>query len=440
MNSGASLIAKAGGNVPITYNRNLATSNWYLISSPVLGQDVDDFVTASLLQQNLPNLGLGTVYSALNDTWTYYQNGTNNSDVFIAGQGYAVNLKDASRNISFTGGIMNVSDQSNALVTAGNGFNLLGNPYPSYVNSGSMLAASTGAILTETIWVWDQSLNSGAGGYATKVTVDNFQLAPTQGFFVQSNGAAGSVAINEAFQTHQGTDTFLKMNPRPEVHVTLNDGTNEMLTKLYYIDGASKGFDNGFDGPMFGGVSNSLAVYTHSLENGLGRNLAIQSLPNNDFENLIVPIGVKALSGKEITFSANTLNFPDGINVYLEDKNDSSFTLLNDSSNFMTTLSSDLNGIGRFYLHTKSSVLNTNEVTLENISIYKTDNTTLRIVGLSQGKTAVKLFNILGKQVLNSSFISNGVKDISLPKLASGVYIVQLETENGKLNRKIILE
>ena len=42
--------------------------------------------------------------------------------------------------------------------------------------------------------------------------------------------------------------------------------------------------------------------------------------------------------------------------------------------------------------------------------------------------------------MFNSSFKTNGVKDISLPSLATGVYIVQLETEAGNLNKKIVLE
>jgi hypothetical protein len=41
---------------------------------------------------------------------------------------------------------------------------------------------------------------------------------------------------------------------------------------------------------------------------------------------------------------------------------------------------------------------------------------------------------------MNTSFISNGLKDITLPNLAKGVYIVQLENDNSKLNKKIILE
>lgn len=42
--------------------------------------------------------------------------------------------------------------------------------------------------------------------------------------------------------------------------------------------------------------------------------------------------------------------------------------------------------------------------------------------------------------MMTTSFEANGMKDISLQKVASGVYIVQLETENGTLNKKIILE
>jgi hypothetical protein len=66
--------------------------------------------------------------------------------------------------------------------------------------------------------------------------------------------------------------------------------------------------------------------------------------------------------------------------------------------------------------------------------------TTLKVVGLPNGASNIKLFNILGKQVLNTSFIANGVKEITLSKLAKGIYIVQLETETSKLNKKIVLK
>ena len=47
---------------------------------------------------------------------------------------------------------------------------------------------------------------------------------------------------------------------------------------------------------------------------------------------------------------------------------------------------------------------------------------------------------MLGKQLLNSSFTTNGVQDISLPQLSTGIYLIQLESEKGTLNKKIILE
>ena len=77
---------------------------------------------------------------------------------------------------------------------------------------------------------------------------------------------------------------------------------------------------------------------------------------------------------------------------------------------------------------------------LENISIYTSNNNNLRIVGVQSGNAQVKIYNILGKQVSNASFEGRGVNDISLPNVRAGVYIIQLETESGTLNKKVIIE
>ena len=41
---------------------------------------------------------------------------------------------------------------------------------------------------------------------------------------------------------------------------------------------------------------------------------------------------------------------------------------------------------------------------------------------------------------MSSTIKANGVNELALPKLTKGVYIVQLETETGTLNKKIVLE
>jgi hypothetical protein len=134
------------------------------------------------------------------------------------------------------------------------------------------------------------------------------------------------------------------------------------------------------------------------------------------------------------------MNLPNGIKVFLEDRANNTFTELSNNGSYKVTTTEALNGIGHFYLHTKSSVLSVDENVLNTVSIYKISNSKLRLSGLSQGKSLVKIYNILGMQVMQRSFDSNGVKDILLPKLFTGIYIVQLENGTSKINKKIILE
>ena len=90
-------------------------------------------------------------------------------------------------------------------------------------------------------------------------------------------------------------------------------------------------------------------------------------------------------------------------------------------------------------MHTSSQALSIDDVNVDNISIY-TFNNDLRIVGVQNGTAQVRMYNILGKQVMTTSFEGTGTDDITLPNLRTGVYIIQLETETGKLNKKVIIE
>jgi hypothetical protein len=200
------------------------------------------------------------------------------------------------------------------------------------------------------------------------------------------------------------------------------------------------GFDVGYEGELFDGVSNSLAIYTELIANSEGGKYQVQSLPNNDFENMIIPVGINAESATTITIDASKKNFPSEINIYLEDKHDNTFTLLDADANFSTTLENSLSGIGRFYLHTTSEALSADQLTLNNnISIYKSSNDKLRIVGVLNGTTNLQMFDVLGKVLLKTSFEGNGINDIKLNYTPAGIYIVKLITENGVINKKILI-
>jgi lysyl endopeptidase len=432
LNSGVSLIVNGTSSGNVTYNTTLGTENWYLVSSPVAGETYDNaYVAANSLAINGTNNAIAT-YTTADNTWSYMQTG--GGATFTPGTGYSVRRADAagSGNISFTGTI-NTDPVTPAVIADDSGFNLIGNPFTAYLNSASFLTDNTANLVSETIWVWNQA----AENYETKVTNEAFVLAPTQGFFVRASSPT-NLSIAESYQATTGS--IFQRTAKTEVKLMMNDGTNNRFAKVYYVDNATTGFDNGYDGETFGGIANTVDVFTHLVADSQGKKYQVQSLPKDNYENMVIPIGVIAASGREIIFSAEALNLPSGIKVFLEDKLTNTFTDLDEvNSNYKIKITAALNGIGRFYLHTTSSVLSANTIVLENVSIYKKDNTTLRIVGVSEGKTTLKLFSVLGKQVLNTSYSSNGVKEVSIPKLATGVYIVRLETVKGTINKKIII-
>ena len=450
IDSGKSFITTSTFSGDVTYNRNLGTNNWYLISSPVVGQDIDAFVASEGLASGTTgnNLGLSD-YNNTTPGWEYYQNGASGTGSFTSGDGRAIKLASTG-DIAFTGTI-NTSDVNISITDAtgsgGNAFNLVGNPYPSFIAANNSADATNNILkvndtdndyLSEsTLWFWNQGTNSyDQINHASSAKY----IAPGQGFFVSATGSV-NLSITEAMQSHQGTDSFQRLTTRPEIALSLSNGTAIRNADIYYIEGTTTGWDNGYDSSIFGGVSNEFAIYTHAVANGNGRDLGIQSLPPNNYENMVVPVGINAEAGTSISIDAATNNFPEGINIYLEDKQDNSFTLLEADSNFSFTPENNLSGIGRFYLHTTSGVLSADDFDInKNISIYTSSNDNLRIVGVQNGTATVRLYNILGKEMLKTSFEGNGVNDIKVNDIPIGIYIVKLTTENGTLNRKIIIQ
>ena len=438
MSAGSSLIVNGTSTGNVTYNRTLNfvsgnTNGWHLVSSPVAGQAYNDaYGTTNSLATSGTKRGLAT-YNDANGAglkYTYLENDDSNAGTFTAGMGYSMK-RTATGTVAFTGTINTADVNGVSVVTANDGYNLLGNPYTSYMSSQTFLNANTNT--TGQIWTWTEG-----GGYTARTAAENFIIAPGQGFFV-SVASGSTVDFAESNQA-SGTDNFQK-SEKTEINLTIKNGKLNRTAKLMFFDAnVTKGFDWGYEGKAFTGVTTEMEVYTQLLEDNVGDKYQVQSLPKSEMESFVIPLGIKA-SARELTFSAEALNLPSGLKVFLEDRDNNTFNELTNVSEYKVTLNDALDGVGRFYVHTKSSAaLSTDTVSLENVSVYATGKSNLRFVGLSQGKANVKLYNVLGKQVLSTSFTANGVQDISLPKLTSGVYIVQLDNEKGTLNKKIVLK
>ncbi|WP_422089578.1 Ig-like domain-containing protein [Tenacibaculum ovolyticum] len=454
-----SLIVKGNhtGISNVDYHRYLST-NWHLIASPVAGKNISDFTGNLNTSGNKYSIApyQNNVVSA--SRWNYYTTaaGVNNiatAGTFTIGKGYSIQ-KSTGGTLNFSG-TLNTTDKTFAITDggddpAGNRWNLVGNPFTASLN-GSNAAAATNNFLKVNIdagnldpsraglYLWNGTV------YVEKSVDDAaFYIAPGQGFFVHAPDAGGtSVSFTEAMETHQTGNVFLRGSGKsyPEIVLNINEGKNSSSTKIRYINNKTKGLDPGSDVGTFTGTNASFKVFSHLIDNNKGIDFAIQALPNQDYESTIIPIGLKAKAGKAVVFSAEVSNLPNGIEMYLEDRVNNTFTNLS-KEDYTITLKTDTNSIGQFYIHTSAKNLEAIDVkqNLESVSIYKSANNTLTIAGLQTDKALVNVYSILGQKVISTALKSSGSHVIELPKAATGVYIVELNSNLGKISKKIILE
>lgn len=439
--SGGSLQSTGNVTGDFTYNLSITDDKWHYASSPVIGEEYNDaWVTANGIASGTGNnRGISWYDNSSSDpttgNWRYMQQGDNG--VFQA-KGYALK-RTGSGTYAFTGTFPRANFELPISQNNGNNWNLINNPYPSYISVADLVSTNSANLgsLFQNVYVWNP--NNGANGAYEILTSGH--IHPGQAFFINSNVASGNLNITEALQSAQTGVTFYKNSAKPNIELLLSKNDIEVKTTFNLLENATNGLNPGQDFGLFTGVKSDFSVSSYLVEGNTGVPLTIQSLAISNLENIEIPIGVVAKKDDEIIFSAKSFELPNGISLILEDRVNNTTTDLSDiNAEYKLKLTEDVNGVGRFYLVTASKALSTENVSLDQIKIFKTSNSNLKITGLTEGKFDLKLYNILGKQILNTSFISNGVKEFKLPRISAGIYIVELNSEKGKLSKKIKLE
>lgn len=432
-NSG-SLIVEGTASGDITYNR-FVTSNWHLTSSPVIDQVYNnDWVSANVIASgniNPNQKGIAT-YNNNSGSWLYMLAG--NSATFSLGEGYST-LRTTQGNLTFSGAILTTNTTKSISKGTNNAFNLLGNVFPSYISlninadeTNNFLTTNAGLLDEITVWLWN-----GTSYNAINQASNSTFIAPGQGFFVKSKPAGGNVLFSKLMQSHQ-TAHFLKQQARPEIRLFLSDGKNEKYTDIFYINNTTTGFDNGYDSSLYTGVSSNFEIYTKLVNQEKDMNLSIQSIPK-EF-SIVIPIGIIAPANKTITIRIDAKNIDEDKKVYLEDKELKIFKLMSNNQTTYSFISDkNINGSGRFYLHTFSETLNIKENNLAKILLYyKTDK--IYFSGLPPGKNKIKVYDVLGKLLIDEKITLHGF--ISVEKLPKAAYVVNIATEKETLQKKMI--
>ncbi|WP_296384926.1 T9SS type A sorting domain-containing protein [Winogradskyella sp.] len=227
-------------------------------------------------------------------------------------------------------------------------------------------------------------------------------------------------------------------------HLKLNINTSSLsyFTEFYFNSNASVGLDPGYDAAMFGGNTPSFSIYSHLVQNSIGTDFAVQALSHTDMNDVTIPIGVNANQGQEVTFSITQSDVPQSIDIYLEDRFNNTFTLLN-TNDYNFTADVNLSGTGRFYLKFEGDALSTNEQPLEELHIYADAyNKAIVINGQLLSSTNFKLYDIHGRLVRTKELdITSSNQIIDTSQLSTDIYILELiDNNNQRRVQKVVLK
>lgn len=455
-----------GGSVTgnITYNRyvnSVGTNEWDLIGAPVSGQSINSFVTAntSTLATNGATKAIG-YYNNTDNTWTNYTTSTIvGAGNFPLGKGFQMATNANGTGIlSFTGAptatnqTWTIIDNDAANSGAGTRWNLVANPFPSYIY-GNANADSSHNFLTvnsdklndsyEAIYGYDAD---GSGYTVYNNTSAALRLAPGQAFMVASDNAENdTISFTTAMRTTTGGDDLI-VGRDPidsfELVLKLYEGDSEIdHTKFYFGDGLSLNLDPGYDAGHF---NQGASLMSRLVEEDEGVGLVINAMGIESANDVVIPIELNREAGNNFRISIGTFNINTAIKVYLEDNVQETMTLLNDQD-FELTAENELNGIGRFFIHLTETVLSIDDKIETNyLNVFIADvNNFITVEGLANQSngTKLRLYTIRGKEVIFTTLNNTNNKQIiSTQGLSTGIYIVKLESGNILLTKKIFIK
>ncbi|MEP2011452.1 MAG: T9SS type A sorting domain-containing protein [Balneola sp.] len=375
------------------------------------------------------------------------------------------NLGETTPSLSFT----------NTDSLAGDGWNLVGNPYatPLDWDAGN---GWTRTNVDNTVYVWSDSANSGTGAYLTwnnlTGTLSDGIISPWQGFWVKANAAAPVITFTDSVRST--TDAvYLKQAPASELRLTLAGNGKSNQAIIMFGDGASLAKD-----PLDAYKLVPLKAGFLSVGTSLKKQSAvmdIQALPAVVEENIELGVSIDGndLNG-EFTLSWASPSLPEGWNVYLMDRKREQITDMKSEEAYTFSLEGpvykqgeEINAMAllprpkllqaepeqRFTLVVTNGQVLTNEwfrdfpteVELnQNYPNPFNPSTTIQFGLPEQSAVSLEVFDILGRKVatlLNKETRTAGRHSIRFDgrALASGVYLYRLRAGKSVIIKKLTL-
>ncbi|MBU2927593.1 beta strand repeat-containing protein [Winogradskyella psychrotolerans] len=426
-----------------------------LITPPLSGQSWSDFLTTGTNSTDLLDNGATSpttyAFAPFDKSASAYVNYTDATSATLdSGTGYRV-ATDSGANLTFTGSaaddtvIIGIENSGSSYAS----WNLIGNPYPSYLDMEAFLEYASIPeqrnidIIGDATGIYGYDGTSNVWATYTLANANEVLIAPGQGFFVSSDSASSNLYFTTDMRTTGTSDDFITgRNANVLTYLKLKASTlnNSYSTDFYFNTNSSLGLDLGYDAKIWGGTAPSFALYSHLVEDNTGLPIALQSLNTTDLSDVSIPLGVNANQGEQLTFSIADSTLGSDVNVYLDDNVLNTSTLLN-TGDYVITPNADLSGTGRFYLRATVTTLSTIDNNFDHLNIYTNKAAkTIVIAGQLVESTTASVYDVQGRLVVSTLLeTTNRTQTIDVSQLNDGVYVVKLHNAAQNKTQKVII-
>ncbi len=435
---------------PITIDRYMtgSTTAWHLISPPVSGQSINGLVTdvSNEIAYIAPKYGLAPYVNSV-PAWKHYNtvsldpyNAASSGSLTIC-KGYEV-LRNTDGSVRYTGNIVSSGQAIVLTVPAspGTAWNLVGNPFTSPINAaniGTNFLAVNDAVFdpsNKALYVWNgltyTPINNTSGAQ---------YIALGQAFFMKAKTDGDYAQFTLDMRTHTPTAFYKNSETTwPKISLKADIAGKARNTDVFFIDGTTAGLDPGYDAGMFDGTGSDNSIYTRMDGSNVG--FAIQSLPNSPDKDVTIAVGLNSAAGATVKFTAETLNIPAGVKVFIHDVTAGTYTRLDTpGSSYQVTLTSASSGTGRFYITTSRNALGTGDQPKEELYtvIPLPSENKIRLTGSFVKGSQVTICSMSGQVLYTGKLENNNENEIRFAPAVSGIYLLRLQSGTMVVNRKM---
>ena len=422
------------------------------------------------------------MFDNVNQNWSAVTN--TNATTLTAGAPYrlmirgsrAINVTSNSAGVSNTilsteGSIQKGNIDQNTFNNTAGSYNFFGNPYHAAINVASLFGdASTSNVNANFYYIWDPTLGGTPtpgqpGGRGAFVAIDlsdgsnasgsdaNQFLQPMQaGFFMTANaGTTPNLHFSESIKAVTADQTSVMRNANLNAKAIgiklynevsyLNGDTPSDGLKIKFASDGNNAFDMK-DAPKYGNLDENLA---RNISNTHYLALESRNLP---VAGEILPFFINQYRTENYVFEIDVENINE-VEVFLKDNYLNELTPLSTGVNQVSfIIDQDVEAsvaFDRFELRFAESNLGAEDFNQNQLMVYpnpiKGNELQIRLAEMSS-EVDVVLFDMLGKQVYRSvQQPTQEVVSLTDLDLANGIYILKVQTAEGKLfTQKIVKE